>query len=58
MPTSWGLKLWNGRGEQMITVFFPSPFYDHVTEARHHPPEWSRTALWNDFRARYASVAV
>jgi hypothetical protein len=40
----------------MITVLFPSPFYDHVTEARHHPPEWSRTALWDDFRARYASV--
>ena len=56
VPTSWGLRLWNGRGEQMITVLFPSPFYDHVTETRHHPPEWSRTALWNDFRARYASV--
>ena len=29
VPTSWGLRLWNGRGEQMITIFFPSPFYDH-----------------------------
>jgi len=37
-PTVWGLRLWNGRAEQMITVLFPSP----------------QTELWQDFRRRYA----
>ena len=54
VPTSWGLRLWNGRGEQMITVFFPSPFYDAATDTRRREPEWSRTALWEGFRARWA----
>jgi hypothetical protein len=58
VPTSWGLRLWNGRGEQMITVFFPSPFHDHVTETRRGEPDWSRTALWDELRARYASAAA
>jgi hypothetical protein len=58
VPTSWGLRLWNGRGEQMITIFFPSPFYDHATETRRREPDWSRTALWEDFRARWAAAPV
>ena len=56
VPTSWGLRVWNGRGEQMITVFFPSPFYDHETDARRREPDWSRTALWETFRARWAAA--
>jgi hypothetical protein len=58
VPASFGLRLWNGRGEQMITVFFPSPFYDHVTEERRREPDWSRTALWDDFRGRYTGAQV
>ena len=27
-PVSWGLRMWNGRGEQMLTVFLPNPYYD------------------------------
>jgi hypothetical protein len=56
VPTSYGLRLWNGRGEQMITFFFPSPFYDHATDARLREPDWSRTALWEDFRARWTAA--
>lgn len=49
--TTWGLRLWNGRGEQMITIMFPTPFYDG--EWRPLPePQWSKLALWNDFRRR------
>ena len=58
VPTSWGLRLWNGRGEQMITVFFPSPFYDHATDERRREPDWSRTKLWEDFRARWTTGQV
>jgi hypothetical protein len=52
-PASWGLRLWNGRGEQMITVFFPNPWFDE--DFRRLPePRWDRTALWEDLRRRYA----
>ena len=53
-PASWGLRLWNGRGEQLITVLFPSPFYDGRL-ARLPEPDWSRTRLWNELRARFSA---
>jgi len=51
-PLSCGLRLWNGRGEQMITVFFPNPYYDDASE-RLSAPDFTRTGLWEDFRRRY-----
>jgi hypothetical protein len=54
-PGSWGLRLWNGRGEQMITVFFPSPFLDDDLEPLNKPC-WGRTTLWEDLRRRYAGA--
>lgn len=50
-PRSWGLRLFNGGGEQQMTVFLPSPFHDGdrmLTE-----PDWSRLDLWDQLRARY-----
>ena len=29
---SWGLQLFNGAGEQQITVLLPNPFLDAVTD--------------------------
>jgi hypothetical protein len=52
-PTTWGLRLWNGRGEQMVTVLFPSPYYDDRFE-RLAEPDWTKTALWESLRQRYA----
>jgi hypothetical protein len=52
-PTTWGLRLWNGRGEQMVTVLFPSPYYDDRFE-RLAEPDWSKTTLWESLRQRYA----
>jgi len=54
VPGSWGLRLWNGRGEQMITVYFPNPWLDDDAE-RVREPRWERTALWEDLRRRYAA---
>ena len=54
VPGSWGLRLWNGRDEQMITIFFPNPHYDERTEQR-QAPDWTKTALWESFRDRYAA---
>ena len=51
-PATWGLRLWNGRGEQMITVYFPNPWLDDDLE-RVREPRWELTALWEDFRKRY-----
>lgn len=54
-PTTWGLRLWNGRGEQMITVLFPSPHFDEAWR-RLPEPRWDRTALWRTLVRRYAGV--
>lgn len=54
-PMSWGLRLWNGRGEQMITVLFPNPHYDENFK-RLKEPRWEKTKLWEDLRRRYLST--
>lgn len=46
VPASWGLRLWNGYNEQMITVFFPSPYLTSDMK-RLEKPDWSRLSLWN-----------
>jgi hypothetical protein len=56
VPGSWGLRLWNGRGEQMITVFFPNPWLDD-DDRRLQSPRLEKTALWEDLRSRYAEGA-
>ena len=53
VPGSWGLRLWNGRGEQMVTVYFPNPWLDDAGE-RVREPRWDRTGLWEALRGRYA----
>jgi hypothetical protein len=53
-PGAWGLRLWNGHGEQMITVYFPNPWLD-ADDRRVREPRWERTALWEDLRRRYAA---
>jgi hypothetical protein len=54
-PGAWGLRLWNGYGEQMITVYFPNPWLDE-DDRRVREPRWERTALWEDLRRRYAAA--
>lgn len=51
-PESLGLRLWNGRGEQMTTIFFPSPHLDDAQQ-RLRTPDPERRRLWEDFRQRY-----
>jgi hypothetical protein len=48
--------MWNGRSEQMMTVFFPNPWLDPERMRPVRKPEWSRLVLWMDLRARYAGV--
>jgi hypothetical protein len=56
-PNSWGLRLFNGRDEQQVTVFLPNPFLSSDGEKVLKQPDWSRLALWDEMRARYAGAA-
>jgi hypothetical protein len=48
--------MWNGRDEQMLTVFFPNPWLEPATMRPRHAPDWSCLATWMTLRARYAGV--
>lgn len=52
---SWGLRLFNGKDEQQITIFLPNPFYSDEMK-RLETPDWSRLALWDDLRRRYLGL--
>jgi hypothetical protein len=52
-PMSWGLRLFNGHGEQQITVILPNPFVDRDMDTLLKTPDWSHLALWDQLRARW-----
>lgn len=54
-PRSWGLRLFNGAGDQQMTVMLPNPFLtvEHkVAEA----PDFSRLATWDRLRRDYLGL--
>jgi hypothetical protein len=55
-PSSWGLRLWNGHGEQQATIVFPNPFLSADGTRALREPDWSRLALWDEMRSRYAGI--
>ena len=51
-PLTWGFEMWNGKGENGLSIFFPSPFLgddDSLTE----PPDFSRLATWRAIARRW-----
>jgi len=56
-PISWGLRLFNGKNEQQITVLLPNPFLHPETGKVLKTPDWSRLALWDRLRARWLGLA-
>jgi hypothetical protein len=50
--------MWNGKDEQMITVFFPNPWLDPEKFDYVETPDWKRLALWMRLRERYAGIPV
>lgn len=56
-PISWGIRLFNGMGEQQITILLPNPFLSRTTENVLKTPEWSHLALWDALRARWLGLA-
>lgn len=55
-PVSWGLRLFNGEGEQQITVLLPNPFLDRATDKLRKTPDWAKLALWDSLRARWLGL--
>ena len=52
-PVSWGVRLYNGKNEQQITVLLPNPFLDRATDKVLKKPDWPRLELWDRLRARW-----
>lgn len=57
-PSAWGFRMWNGREEQMLTIFFPNPWLDPARLRYVETPDWSRLELWLRMRERHAGVPV
>ena len=54
-PRSWMLRMFNGDGQQMVTVLLPNPFLDDDDRPL-DPPDWSRLALWDELRSRWLDL--
>lgn len=54
---SWGLRMWNGYGEQMTTVFLPNPRIsdDHQLLKA---PDWSRLEAYYRLRSQFLGEAM
>jgi hypothetical protein len=49
---SWGVRMWNGFGDQMTTVFLPNPrLSDELKILK--KPDWERLRLWYDLRREF-----
>jgi hypothetical protein len=55
LPGSWGFRMWNGLGEQMITIYFPNPYFDKQGMVKE--PQWERLQLWERLRGQYSGAA-
>ncbi|MGF7238988.1 MAG: DUF7676 family protein [Frankia sp.] len=54
-PTSWGLRIFNAIGEQMMTVLLPNPFLSDAEQIL-TPPDFNRLAAWDHLRQRYLNL--
>jgi hypothetical protein len=49
---SWGVRMWNGFGDQMTTVFLPNPRLSNELKLQ-KKPDWERLRLWYDLRREF-----
>ncbi len=54
---SWGLRMWNGFGEQLTTVFLPNAYLTDEMKIQKEP-DWNRLALWHELRNRFLGEAI
>ncbi|HZF41593.1 MAG TPA: hypothetical protein VE715_22430, partial [Blastocatellia bacterium] len=50
--SSYGMRMWNGFGEQMTTVFLPNPRLSDEMKVLKEP-QWDRLRLWFELRNRF-----
>lgn len=55
VPKSWGLRFWNGSGNELLSIYFPNPYLSG--DSKVSTPDWSKVKLWEAFRSRYAALA-
>ena len=51
-PLTWGFEMWNGKGENGLSIFFPSPFLgddDSLLDSS----DFSRLATWRSIASRW-----
>ena len=53
-PVSWGVRLFNGDNEQLMTVLLPNPFLDQDDQPCE--PNWERLALWDQLRSEFLNL--
>ena len=54
-PATWMFRMFNGDGDQMLTVLLPNPFLDDRNRLL-EDPDWSRLALWDVLRSRFLDL--
>ncbi len=54
-PTTWMFRMFNGSGEQMLTVLLPNPFLGD-DDTLLDEPDWSRLELWDLLRNRFLGL--
>ena len=52
-PVSWGLRLFNGHGEQQATILLPNPYLEPDSDKVLKTPDWARLDLWDRLRSRW-----
>jgi hypothetical protein len=54
-PRTWMFRMFNGDGDQMITVLLPNPFLSDDQQLL-HGPDWTRLTLWDQLRWEFLSL--
>ncbi|MFZ2529558.1 MAG: hypothetical protein WAX14_18205 [Rhodococcus sp. (in: high G+C Gram-positive bacteria)] len=54
--SSWGLRMFNGRDEQMLTIMLPNPFLTN-TQQLTDEPIWEHLEAWDRIRADFLGLA-
>ncbi len=54
-PSSWGLRMYNGAGEQQMTVFLPNPYLT-VEQKVLKEPKFEHLEMWDHLRSTYLNL--
>lgn len=55
-PSSWGVRLFNGREEQMMTLILPNPFLTNDQQLRTEPA-FEQLELWDSLRSHFLGLS-